>query len=336
MSKIQFASGLSGQFLLFVLAIETYSNGLIQRDACWPGWDRPTHNLTTKIEYCYYFGYDDSISYSWYDAYRSCHREGGELLVVENEQEGNWIREITMKLKYWTGSHSEDGNAESWFLNAHLLMYNETGAAWGDGRLLTGLVGSFYNKIRAYSVDWCGTSTIMNCYFWHKSSSELRNTHCSTKISKAGFICKKDLYQNLEMDPKRPCSYEEAKNKVCPPGWNEPAIPLTHTPYCYKFGQVSKTWYGANLHCKSENGELLYIENSRETNWIKEKVSQLYEVRRRIWIGFHEKLYANSWSFRKGADVDMSGLVWDSGEPNNHCGQEDCGDLYYRINFADK
>ncbi|KAK5976694.1 C-type lectin domain-containing protein [Trichostrongylus colubriformis] len=91
----------------------------------------------------------------------------------------------------------------------------------------------------------------------------------------------------------------------------------------YKVIGGKKTWAEADKACKSKGAQLASIMNKEENDFIwdiAKSVSERTGPEGRIWIGGKKK--CGSWKWTDGTKWDYEN--WDSGEPNNEGGHEDC------------
>ena len=158
------AAGIICAVLYLLQDTSTTTSAIINRDACGPSWDMPTISLQTITPNCYKFVYEPSIALNWYEAVRRCDVEGGELLVVENTNETNWLWDVFLSWKkpaeaalVFAGVHANDADAVGWLINAHGERFNMSGPAWADGNLLQEMEGKFYSQIEnnVTTVKWC-------------------------------------------------------------------------------------------------------------------------------------------------------------------------------------
>ncbi|KAH3792175.1 perlucin-like [Dreissena polymorpha] len=104
---------------------------------------------------------------------------------------------------------------------------------------------------------------------------------------------------------------------ACDPGW------MQHGDSCY-FVEIHnhKHWFGAKRWCESQNGYLAAIANYDENEFLKTQLRRLAPTVH-IWLGGtdiaaeHNWVWAYTWEPFGFSD-------WNTGEPNNAGGQEDC------------
>ena len=313
-------------FFLISIFIINNSTGTILRNECGVGWDLPAYNLFTKQEYCYKFKYDEGKTLNWLEALRYCKQnEGGELLHVENANESVWLWKVfTDPTIDRTEIHLKDQIAEGWFINAHRELYNSSGPAWSDGRPLADLQGVFHGSVEQGQTVVSYATLDNSCYYMNISSGNIRSTVCDTKITKLGYICKKERYASAAQK-FRVCTHKEAKNITCPDEWVEPENKsLTSGSYCYKLGPVISTWDSAYYMCKAQGGELAFVESTYETAWIKTLASKASA--RGVFIGYHKYFYGPAFMFSNGIEIGNSGFEWVTEAPENKQ-DENCGSV---------
>ena len=228
--------------------------------------------------------------------------------------------------------HNFDIEAIGWLINAHKMFYNKQYPAWADGSPISGNTRSlFTNIIDAPNIYRCNVGPEyykQACYYLNRNAI-LKAIDCDEHLPNVGYICKKA--KNDSQSIRVPCTIEEAQNVACPAGWAEPPSKLTLTPYCYQFVTVQNflDWDQAFFECNAIGGELLYLDNSRETEWIKSKVTS------NTYLNLHRYMYGVSWAMKNERSIDEVGETWKSGEPNNVCGDQDCASFDRSGNLDD-
>ncbi|KAK5978387.1 hypothetical protein GCK32_018822, partial [Trichostrongylus colubriformis] len=106
---------------------------------------------------------------------------------------------------------------------------------------------------------------------------------------------------------------------ACPSDWTY----FGKTDSCYKVIGDKKTWAEADEACKSQGAKLASIKNKEINDFIwniTKSVPQDDRYVNQIWIG--GKKEGGSWKWTDGTKWDY--VNWDSPEPNNLGGHEDC------------
>ncbi|XP_044192370.1 lactose-binding lectin l-2-like [Thunnus albacares] len=91
---------------------------------------------------------------------------------------------------------------------------------------------------------------------------------------------------------------------------------------CYKYVSTRMTWADAELYCVSQKANLVSIHSLGEHNFVKSLIKNFDVAWRKVWIGLNDIPKEGRWMWSDGSAVDF--VFWNSGEPNNHRGNEDC------------
>ncbi|XP_029112229.1 macrophage mannose receptor 1-like [Scleropages formosus] len=98
-------------------------------------------------------------------------------------------------------------------------------------------------------------------------------------------------------------------------------------PHLYHFVNMNKSWNEAQSYCRKNYTDLVTINNPEEMNRVINSVN-LTGYTGPAWIGLEK---GNSWKWqwsleerRLYSDGQTEFSNWDSGEPNNHGGNENC------------
>ncbi|XP_072561040.1 lactose-binding lectin l-2-like [Paramormyrops kingsleyae] len=103
---------------------------------------------------------------------------------------------------------------------------------------------------------------------------------------------------------------------TCPPGW------INFKNRCFKYIAVGKTWIDSELNCLSSGGNLASIHSEEEFQFIKALIKSRDSAENPTWIGLTDSSKEGTWLWTDGSKVDFT--KWNSGEPNNVNGGENC------------
>ena len=96
--------------------------------------------------------------------------------------------------------------------------------------------------------------------------------------------------------------------KTCPKGWQE------MMDHCYWFSPYQKNWGGAKEYCKTENGHLASITDSRIQDFIQSKVDPNH-LETWFWLGGTDQGHENNWRWTDGSPWKFT--KWAKKEPND-------------------
>ncbi|XP_042291257.1 lactose-binding lectin l-2-like [Thunnus maccoyii] len=91
---------------------------------------------------------------------------------------------------------------------------------------------------------------------------------------------------------------------------------------CYKYVSTHLTWADAELHCVSEKANLVSIHSLEEQKFVKSLIKNFDHAEGFTWIGLSDTQKEGGWMWSDGSAVHF--VFWNSGEPNNYKGHEDC------------
>jgi hypothetical protein len=104
------------------------------------------------------------------------------------------------------------------------------------------------------------------------------------------------------------------------------------TGHNYLFCTDNKDWQGARDFCRSFGGDLVYVGDSGENEWVK---VQLELVNVSSWLGYLQDPAGaepgGGWYWSHGNPYGVED--WGPGEPNNSGGNEDCADFHVGYGF---
>ncbi|KAM4725105.1 lactose-binding lectin l-2-like [Anableps anableps] len=92
---------------------------------------------------------------------------------------------------------------------------------------------------------------------------------------------------------------------------------------CYKYVATRMTWADAELHCVSEDGNLVSIHSQEEQDFVNAMIKSFDPSQAFTWIGLSDLHKEGSWMWSDGSKVDFR--YWDGGQPDNAGGNEHCG-----------
>ncbi|XP_052059640.1 perlucin-like protein [Mytilus californianus] len=108
----------------------------------------------------------------------------------------------------------------------------------------------------------------------------------------------------------------EGKSPRCRAGWKE------LKDRCYFFSTDKKSWHEAEVKCRNLGGYLAQVTDSAENSWIVSMITSKKVNQQNYWIGATD-FKEGDWKWVN----DLSKVhftSWDSGQPDNHQGKEDC------------
>ena len=111
-------------------------------------------------------------------------------------------------------------------------------------------------------------------------------------------------------------SYNIPKMALCPKDW-EP-----YSNWCYQINTKKKTWYEAREDCQTKKADLLSVHNKNESNI-------LHMIYGDFWIGLNDIDNEGMFVWTDGSKTDF--LSWNTNEPTNGNGNEDCTHSYAKL-----
>ena len=91
---------------------------------------------------------------------------------------------------------------------------------------------------------------------------------------------------------------------------------------CYKFSSKSLNWNAAKSACEALGSKLVIVNSQAEQRALTSKISGS----KSMWIGLYRDPKDKSrWLWVDGSRPTYT--YWNSGEPNNSGGDEDCGEM---------
>lgn len=103
-------------------------------------------------------------------------------------------------------------------------------------------------------------------------------------------------------------------------------------PGKYYLIREQKTWSEAQAYCQANKTDLATIESNDELLQLQ-SVAQSQQFTSSAWIGLYNDIESWRWSFENAPLGSLR--YWDSNEPDNHNGKEECA-LTNNGKWADK
>ncbi|XP_077970679.1 uncharacterized protein LOC144425162 [Styela clava] len=276
---------------------------------CPGGWETPDENSG----YCYRAYVLDEVEYggrvSWNNAYHQCLAYGGDLISLHSVDEETFLLTLlknTLKGEsygFWIGLNNKATASE-------LL---EGGWEWTDG--------SAVNYV-SWGVGYPDNPREKNCvelrFEGNVGVGAWKNIDCDNKRD---LICK--LKKGIEIIlPTEPPTGKP--NAQC--GSAEDGIWLEYEGWCYLFNDFDITnFHAAEDTCMTKGGHLTSLHSHNEQSFMTAQLQSMNGTVR-YWIGMSEIGGIDGefiWS--DGTAIDF--VNWNSGEPNNHQGSEQCVDM---------
>jgi hypothetical protein len=95
------------------------------------------------------------------------------------------------------------------------------------------------------------------------------------------------------------------------------------TDHPYLFCTTAAPWTTASANCAAYGYSLVTIGSSGENTWV-DNTADTYSTDK-WWTGFNDRATEGTWVWESGESVTYTN--WQSGEPNDGGGNEDCGQL---------
>nr|AFW17073.1 C-type lectin [Trachidermus fasciatus] len=110
---------------------------------------------------------------------------------------------------------------------------------------------------------------------------------------------------------------------------NCPLLWISFNNHCYKYVSNRMTWVDAELHCVSQDANLVSIHSLEEHNFVKALIKKSDITEERTWIGLSDIHKEGTWMWSDGSKVDF--VTWNQGQPDNHLANENCVHTNYYI-----
>ncbi|XP_056147018.1 macrophage mannose receptor 1 [Lampris incognitus] len=249
---------------------------------------------------CFLFrGRKNDIKANWSYARSWCKGKGGELAVIDNQYENDFV-----------SSYLRDLEFPAWIGLSDVLLENQY--AWSDG-ISPVLYTNWNNKEpnNAGGSEHCVAMT-------HNSlvSGKWNDDACHKENS---FVCYRK--KSSSIDPPSPTK------SPCPDGY------MSWYQNCYKLMEEPITWDAAQRACEQQGGNLASIDLSYDQAFIAGVVLQ---GKADAWIGLRREDDTGSYKWTDNWPVFYT--HWGPGEPSNNKG-EGCvsmhADLYFHGTWND-
>ncbi|KAI1897999.1 hypothetical protein AGOR_G00089080 [Albula goreensis] len=102
----------------------------------------------------------------------------------------------------------------------------------------------------------------------------------------------------------------------CPIDWD------VYGQRCFKFIQRSMTWIEGEKYCLSIGGNLASVHSKEEYLFLQHIIQRGHGGYPIVWIGGSNCVEVKTWLWSDGSNFDY--YNWNSGEPNNSGGHENC------------
>ncbi|KAI4791309.1 hypothetical protein KUCAC02_034084 [Chaenocephalus aceratus] len=102
---------------------------------------------------------------------------------------------------------------------------------------------------------------------------------------------------------------------------------------CYKYIAAHLTWAEAEFHCVSDGANLVSIHSQAEDDFVTSLIKNFDPTERETWIGLSDVHQEGRWMWSDGSAAKV--FFWDSGEPNNKNGKENCGHTNHNPKWND-
>uniref|UniRef100_H2LFZ0 C-type lectin domain-containing protein n=2 Tax=Oryzias latipes TaxID=8090 RepID=H2LFZ0_ORYLA len=109
----------------------------------------------------------------------------------------------------------------------------------------------------------------------------------------------------------------------CPMFW------YSYGDRCYKYVATPMTWGNAELHCVSQNANLVSVHSVEEEAFVKMLIQNFDPAEAPTWIGLSDAQEEGGWLWSDGTKVDFQ--AWDLAQPDNQK-IENCGHTNHGIN----
>ncbi|XP_072226477.1 galactose-specific lectin nattectin-like [Leuresthes tenuis] len=100
---------------------------------------------------------------------------------------------------------------------------------------------------------------------------------------------------------------------------------------CYKYVASHMTWGEAELHCVSEETNLVSIHSLEEHNFVTSLIKNIDPTQGFTWIGLTDVHKEGGWMWSDGSKVGFT--QWDINQPDNAGGHEHCGHTNFGTAF---
>ncbi|KAM6984693.1 macrophage mannose receptor 1-like [Aplochiton taeniatus] len=243
---------------------------------------------------CFLFkGHKDEIKANWTYAQSWCKQQGGDLAVIDNQYENDFV-----------SSYLRDLRLPTWIGLSDLL--HEDQFAWSDG--VSPVLFTNWNDKEPNNVGGAEHCTAMTHNYL--VSGKWNDDACHEERS---FVCYLKKSSSIPAPPptKSPC----------------PANYVSWYKNCYRLVEEPKTWEAAQVDCEQQGGNLASIDMSYDQAFVSGAVLQ---GKADAWIGLQRKDDSNDYKWSDGWPVFFT--HWGPGEPSNHKG-EGCVSMHGSLFF---
>ncbi|XP_014906843.1 macrophage mannose receptor 1 [Poecilia latipinna] len=227
---------------------------------------------------CFMFkGKKDDIKANWSHARSWCRGQGGELAIIDNQYENDFV-----------ASYLKDLELPTWIGLSDLLVENQY--AWSDGA--SPVLYTNWNEHEPNNAG--GTEHCVAMTHGTLATGKWNDDACHKDHS---FVCYRKKSSSIEPPPptKSPC----------------PADYISWYQNCYKLVEEPATWDAAQAACEEQGGNLASIDMSYDQAFVAGVVLQ---GRADAWIGLRRK-EDSSYMWTDGWPVFFT--QWGPGEPSN-------------------
>ncbi|EGW00208.1 C-type lectin domain family 4 member G [Cricetulus griseus] len=250
---------------------------------------------------CYFFSV---VQKAWNDSATACQKVGAQLVVIKSDEEQNFLQQSSKKRgNTWMGLI--DMNKEStwhWVDGSPLTLR----AGWMP---LTNMDTGGYSKLGSAIEEVPQASNERRALLSHQ---DLLKTNVTQGLAKAGRDredIRNELLRALEAVKQQNRSCEQ-----CPTSW------LFFQGSCYYFSETQAVWDTAQSYCSAHGAYLVIVKGPEEQGFLSQHTRG-----RGYWLGLKAvrrlgKIQGYQWV--DGVSLTFSN--WNSGEPNDSRGQEDC------------
>ncbi|XP_068430349.1 uncharacterized protein [Clinocottus analis] len=259
-----------------------------------PG-DNPTHPPPTQPwegncpadwmrfkDKCFMFkGKKNDIKANWSYARSWCREQGGDLAVIDNQYENDFV-----------SSYLRDLELPTWIGLSDLLLENQY--AWSDG--VSPVLYTNWNEKEPNNAG--GAEHCVAMSHGHLMSGRWNDDGCQRDRS---FVCSRMKSSSVQPPPPT--------KSPCPDGYTSWYL------NCYRLVEAPATWDSARAACEQQGGDLASIDMSYDQAFVAGAVVQ---GRADAWIGLRRK-GDGSYSWSDGWPVFFT--HWGPGEPSNIQGE---------------